>query len=228
MSINKTRLRNNQRRDSIINSAINVMARKGIESVSMSDIAQADEISKTLLYKYFKNKYQILCSIADTRLNNLIQLIEELLDTIKAMIPDLEVTIPLIWKLLKKRLEEHQSLLILFFKERINLPQHLQKMVESCNLPKGENYLTKILKTISNIPIFDDLTNYFQRCKDAGNLNENLKASECTRLVTSLVWTIITLVPFEPSSNVINPDVELENLINIQIKALLFGLLPRK
>ncbi|MHA1185388.1 MAG: TetR/AcrR family transcriptional regulator [Candidatus Heimdallarchaeota archaeon] len=228
MSTRKIRLKNDQRRESIISSTIDIMARKGIESISMNDIAQADGISKTLLYKYFKNKYQILCAIADTRLNTVIQLIDELLATIKVMLPDLEVTIPLIWKLLKTRLEDNRSLIILFFRERVNIPQYLQKMVEFSNLPKGENYITKILKTIGNVRIFEILTEYFQRCKDAGNLTENLTALDCTRLFTSLVWTPINLFPMENTENIITPDVELENLVNIQIKALLFGLIPRK
>ena len=225
MTTNRTKLASEQRKDSIINSAINVMARNSIESTSMNDIADADGISRTLLYKYFKNKYQILCAIVDTRLNVVIQLMEELFDTIRIIMPDLEITLPIIWKLMKKRIEENQRLLVLFLRERVNIPHYLQKMVEACNLPKGENYIKKVQKILGNIQVVDNLTNYFQRCKDAGNLNENLTASECTKLFLSLIWTPISLTPLNDSDEV---NIELENLVEIQIKVLLYGLLPKK
>lgn len=219
----KQKLKNQYRRDSIINTAIDLMARKSIESSSMKNIAEAEGISKTLLYRFFKNKYQILCAIFETRFKIALHSVEELLETIDVMIPDLEVTLPLMWKLIKKKIDEHQSLVMLFFRERINIPHHIQKMTEACNLPR--NYINNLLKTLGTLKIIEILNNYFQKCQDSGNLRKDLNPVECTRLFLSLIWIPINLFSLEETDKVFSPEKELDSLVNIQIKVLLHGML---
>ncbi len=220
----KRKLKNNHRRESIVQTAIDLMARKSIESTSMNDIAVADGISKTLLYRFFRNKYQILCAIFETRFKIALQSAQELLETIEVMIPDLEVTLPLMWKLLKKKIGEHQSLLYLFFRERVSIPHHIQNMTEACNLPR--NYISNLLSSLGDLKIIEILNDYFRKCQDSGNLRKDLKPAECTRLFLSLIWIPINLFPIEDANDNFNPEKELESLVNIQIKVLLHGMLP--
>jgi AcrR family transcriptional regulator len=54
-----------ERRGQIITSAINVFAREGFANARMEDVAAESGLSKGLLYWYFKNKEEIIVSIAD-------------------------------------------------------------------------------------------------------------------------------------------------------------------
>jgi len=54
-----------ERRNQIIESAIEVFARHGFASARMEDVAAASGLSKGLLYWYFKSKEEIIIAIAD-------------------------------------------------------------------------------------------------------------------------------------------------------------------
>jgi AcrR family transcriptional regulator len=54
-----------ERRSQIIDSAIQVFARKGFSSTRMDDVATESGLSKGLLYWYFKSKEEIIIAIAD-------------------------------------------------------------------------------------------------------------------------------------------------------------------
>jgi AcrR family transcriptional regulator len=54
-----------ERRNQIIESAINVFAREGFANTRMEDVAAESGLSKGLLYWYFKSKEDIIIAIAD-------------------------------------------------------------------------------------------------------------------------------------------------------------------
>ena len=54
-----------ERRAQIIESAIKVFARQGFASTRMDDVAIESDMSKGLLYWYFKSKDEIIIAIAD-------------------------------------------------------------------------------------------------------------------------------------------------------------------
>ncbi len=58
-------LKEQERREAIINSAIKVFARKGYDSATMDDLVSEAGCSKALVYLYWKNKAELFSSILD-------------------------------------------------------------------------------------------------------------------------------------------------------------------
>jgi AcrR family transcriptional regulator len=54
-----------ERRSQIIDSAIKVFTRKGFTDARMDDVAAESDVSKGLLYWYFKSKEEVIIAIAD-------------------------------------------------------------------------------------------------------------------------------------------------------------------
>ena len=54
-----------ERREQIVESAMNVIARKGFSKTRMDDVAAESGLSKGLLYWYFKSKEEIIVAISD-------------------------------------------------------------------------------------------------------------------------------------------------------------------
>ncbi|MHA1355295.1 MAG: TetR/AcrR family transcriptional regulator [Candidatus Heimdallarchaeota archaeon] len=54
------RLGQDQRKESIIKTAIKLFAELGFDAVSMRTIAKEEGISEVILYRYFRHKFKIL------------------------------------------------------------------------------------------------------------------------------------------------------------------------
>lgn len=81
MGVAERRLREKeQRRFSIIDAAEQVFFAKGIESATMDEVADTAELSKGLLYFYFKSKNDLAHSIVHRGLRTLTQFFQEVLD----------------------------------------------------------------------------------------------------------------------------------------------------
>lgn len=59
---------NNNTKQIILESASKLIAKQGIKSTSLADIAKYSNISKGTLYYYYSSKYDIIADIADTHL----------------------------------------------------------------------------------------------------------------------------------------------------------------
>ena len=55
-----SRLKPDQRKKSILQTALKLIAENGYETVSMRKIAKEEGISEVILYRYFRNKAKIL------------------------------------------------------------------------------------------------------------------------------------------------------------------------
>ncbi len=63
------------RKESLVNAALHLFAHKGIQSTSISDIANSAGVSKGLLYNYFKDKNELIREII---INGLTEMMAEL------------------------------------------------------------------------------------------------------------------------------------------------------
>ncbi|NHJ04387.1 MAG: TetR/AcrR family transcriptional regulator [Candidatus Heimdallarchaeota archaeon] len=243
MSEDTTKLKKEQRCDSILQSALEVMSEKGIENTTMREIAKHEGISETLLYRFYKNKFEILFAIIENKAQTTNDSLLELFETTRGMIPDPEVTLPLIWKLIKKKLNENHLLLTLMLKEQKNFNKlffenaEIRIQLKEYMEQKGKNIQSDIDSTkkmpfqhfISDIKFKESLTDYFQRCKDAGNLRKELNPQHCAIMFLRLIWMPV-LAPI-PITTRLMPDSyedEMDIFIKSQISILLHGLLPIK
>lgn len=65
-------------RAAILQSAAELFAEKGFAGASMADVARACGVSKALLYHYYRDKAHLLFDTADTYLDTLIGIVDEL------------------------------------------------------------------------------------------------------------------------------------------------------
>ena len=123
MSEDGSKLKKEQRRASILETTLTLMAEQGIENTTMRSIAKAEGISETLLYRLFSNKSEIIYFIFETKLVETANSIQELFETTSGMIPNPKETLPLICKLIRRRLEKNQTLFnILIIEQRAIKP----------------------------------------------------------------------------------------------------------
>jgi AcrR family transcriptional regulator len=60
-------------REQILTTAIALFSQKGYYSTSIEDVAKHAEISKGLIYHYFKSKEEILTALVDIRINDIVE-----------------------------------------------------------------------------------------------------------------------------------------------------------
>jgi len=220
MSEESTKLKKDQRKESILDTALKVMSEKGIEATTMREIAKAEGISETLLYRFFKNKQEVFLAIIQTRAEKTYQNLEELAETIRGMIPDPRVTLPLIWKLVKKRLLENRDLISLMGKERAKLREQFKDLK-----PFGR----KIIENFQKLQFESTLTDYFKRCQDEGNLRKDVDPKHVTRMFLGLMGPpAIPRFPFSRKPMHGIDEAILEEFIQAQIEILLNGIVPNK
>ncbi|MGV0029090.1 TetR/AcrR family transcriptional regulator [Phormidesmis priestleyi] len=58
--------------EQILNTALSLFCEKGYHSTSIEDIARQAEISKGLLYHYFKSKEEVLAALVEIRINDVL------------------------------------------------------------------------------------------------------------------------------------------------------------
>ncbi|MHA1170782.1 MAG: TetR/AcrR family transcriptional regulator [Candidatus Heimdallarchaeota archaeon] len=221
-----TKLKKDQRKESILDTALKVMSEKGIEATTMREIAKVEGISETLLYRCFKNKQEIFIAIIQSRAERTFQGLEELTETIKGMIPDPEVTLPLIWRLGKNKLLENRDVISLFMKERENMREQFKgKQSFMDRPPDGFKFFERFQKLQFN----STLTDYFKRCKGKGNLRNDIEPKIVARMFIGLMIppTIPPFFRFKDPMNGFDEDA-LAEFIEAQIKIFLQGILPVK
>jgi AcrR family transcriptional regulator len=67
----------NDQRDLILERAAHLFARRGYPSTSMNQVAEACGLSKATLYHYYRDKYSLLVSIAESHVSRLQVLVQE-------------------------------------------------------------------------------------------------------------------------------------------------------
>jgi AcrR family transcriptional regulator len=68
-----------EQREMILERAAQLFARRGYPATSMNEVAQACGLSKATLYHYYKDKYELLVSIAQTHVSRLEGLVADVL-----------------------------------------------------------------------------------------------------------------------------------------------------
>ena len=241
MAEDSQKLKKNQRCASILEVALEIMSEKGIEATTMREIAKKEGISETLLYRYFKNKYEIIFEIVETKLRDTNESLKDLFNTTKGMIPDPTETLPIIWKLFNKTIRENHPLLTLFFKEQGYLRKTMFENREiMAQFQKRFGFKPNEKKApamgrphfapnFQGFSFIENLTGYFKRCKEAGNLREDLEPEHCASMFLRLIW-MPTFVPSPLHKRLVlsSDEEELEKLMESQISILIYGLMPRK
>jgi len=75
---------NNKMKQRIENAAMKVLTTYGLESFTMDIVAQTDGLGKGTVYRYFKNKKELLLCLRETVFN---MLKNDLLDVVKSDLP---------------------------------------------------------------------------------------------------------------------------------------------
>ena len=82
MGVAERRLREKEnRRVAIMDAAERVFFASGIETATMDDVAEAAELSKGLLYFYFKNKDDVLITIFEEGIGRLLTILREVAES---------------------------------------------------------------------------------------------------------------------------------------------------
>jgi AcrR family transcriptional regulator len=68
-----------EQREMILERAAQLFARRGYPATSMNQVAEACGLSKATLYHYYKDKYALLVSIAETHVSHLESIVHEVL-----------------------------------------------------------------------------------------------------------------------------------------------------
>lgn len=224
-----TKLKKDQRKESILDTALKVMSEKGLEATTMRQIARAEGISETLLYRFFKNKRELFIALIQSRAERTFQGLEELVETIKGLIPDPKVTLPLIWKLGKNKMLENRDVISLMMKERENIRKQFKPVRSFANGPMNGSFAFKMFERFQELQFDSILTDYFKRCQDAGNLRKDIEPKHIARMFMGLMIPP-TLPPFIASRKPMNGFDEdaLNESIQAQIEIFLQGIKPSK
>ncbi|NHJ84647.1 MAG: TetR/AcrR family transcriptional regulator [Asgard group archaeon] len=227
MSEEITKLKKDQRKQSIIETALKIMAENGLEATSMRSIAKAEGISETLLYRYYSNKFELFASILKSEAEKIIVSLSEVLEMVDGMIPDPRVTLLIMWKMNRKRIFENKQIMLLIMKERKNFPEiiknnEMQEAFKAINF-KPRNLIESLMK----MPFLDKLALYFKRCQEAGNLRKELDPKMCAQLFLQLVSMPIAGGPFTGGFVTGNLIEDHDEYFDTQIDILLNGILPK-
>lgn len=80
-AVPRKRAHNGDKRERILRAAIKVFARKGFYATRVSEIAKAAGVADGTIYLYFKNKDDVLISIFDDGIGQLLEALKEVVDT---------------------------------------------------------------------------------------------------------------------------------------------------
>ncbi|MBD3189178.1 MAG: TetR family transcriptional regulator [Candidatus Heimdallarchaeota archaeon] len=220
-----SRLRKDERKNSILQTALKLIAEEGFDSVSMRLIAEKEGVSEVILYRHFRNKYKILQEIFMTYAPKIIQSFRELLDTVKVMVTDLNVSLPHLAKLYINRIKKYPYFMRLIMKESGKIPEYLSKADKKTSIESEEYSYHKIL--YEDLKIQEVSTNFFKRCQKEGNLRKDLQPKDCTRTLLSIFLPLIIHSPLFPSEEPLS-ESEFEEVIARQIKIVQYAFIPPK
>ncbi|NPE07715.1 MAG: helix-turn-helix transcriptional regulator [Asgard group archaeon] len=229
MSEELPKLKKNQRKESILDSALKVMCEKGIDATTMREIAKVEGISETLLYRFFKNKQEIFFALIQSRAERTFQGLEELVETIKGMIPDPKVTLPIILKLGKNKMLENKDIISLMIKEKEKMKGQFKGMKSFTEGSMNGSFAIKLFERFQKLQFDSIFTNYFQRCQTEGNLRTDIEPKYVARMFLGLMIPP-TLPPFVGFKNPMNgfDEEALDEFIQAQTEIFLQGILPVK
>lgn len=112
------RLKEGNKEQDIINSAISIFAEKGFHNAKISDIAKEANVATGSVYRYFKNKEDIIIKIFEELWSKLFSEIENLTDNSSlSPLEKLDTIIDLIFDLFS----DNPSLAVVFVNEQNNL-----------------------------------------------------------------------------------------------------------
>lgn len=233
MSQEGTKLKKDQRKESILETAMKTLCENGLDGTTMRQIAKDEGISEPMLYRFFKNKYEILFEILESKVIQTINSMGELQQAVTGMIPDPVVTLPLIWKMLENRILEHKDVLTLFQKEGTHMREHMSKIRALVAMRGMKDRVPKFMKEFQSLNLLGTFSEYFQRCKEAGNLRDDLEPEHCAMLLLNVIRTI----PMQHLERGLsgfggffaNYDMKKSTaMMETQMKILLYGLVPSK
>ncbi len=230
MSEDITKLKKDQRRDSILETSLKVISEKGLEATTMREIAKEENISETLLYRFFKNKDEIFLGILAHKAKKTIEEIEEALETIKGMIPDPKISLPIIWKMVKKRFDENYNVISILMNERENIQELFTKLRSSHNGPFKDNPPKfPMIELLQRLQINHFLTSYFKRCQEANNLRNDIEAKYIAQVFMNLIMSASAPIP-QPIRSMIGlqDEKDVENFFLAQLEILLYGVVPKE
>ena len=219
-----TRLRKEKRQESILKSASKVLSEEGIDGMSMRKIAKAEGISEAMLYRFYKNKYQILQTLLEINVQKIIGDWSEIIETVKALVPEPEVSFPVIGKKLAKTITDNQE----FFRVIMREGPKIRRLFRDINQEQrqGPKGLRIFQNAIQSLNVLGVLTNYFERCKKAGNLRNDLSPEECAMIVISNLVPLMSYLPpfiFQESTQ----EIDITKLVETQIKIMLYGIVRK-
>lgn len=227
MSEEGIKLKKEQRQESILETALELMSENGLDGTTMRGIAKAEGISETLLYRFFKNKNELLFAIFEKKAVEIANSIQELFETTKGMIPNPVETLPLICKLVRKRIDTNHKTFNLILKERKTLRTIIENEGGFQAILKDKIKIHTFMGLVNDIANNKSLTNYFQRCKDAGNLRADLDPAHCANLFLKVIWpTPMIGSKFALPFNQMQKDSQSQEVFEINMKILLYGLVP--
>lgn len=218
------RLSKEKRKESIIETTMELLTKVDFESLTMRTIAKEEGISESMLYRFFKNKYYVLYEIIQTQTSKFIDSWQEFLEAIKAMIPDLEVSLPIIGKIMARKISENKQFFRFLTREGRKILRIMEEMNEEVGLQTDEPYFRR---AIVSLEFHEILTDYFRRCQEAGNLRKDLKPEDCTIIIISTFIPLIGSFPLFIFREKLD-DFKVTEIIDSQIKVLLHGMVPKK
>jgi AcrR family transcriptional regulator len=215
------RLSSDKRRESIIETAIEILANKSFETLSMRSLAKEEGISESMLYRFFHNKYDVLLAIIKKQRKVIYHSFKDITEAIKVMIPDLEKSLPTIGELIVKKLTENQAFFRFITREGRKLPQIFHKMQEQSNIRenKKQDYFKEIIESLELQEVIRD---YFERCYNAGNLRKDLKPTSCATIFLANFFPIVTNLPF-----FLFREIDKVSFIKNQIDIMLYGMVEK-
>lgn len=217
------RLRQDQRKESLLHTALKLIAINGYETVSMRQIAQAEGISEVILYRHFRSKGKILENILSLYVPIVTKSFKEFLDSIKAMVTDLRISLPLIGKLYLNRIKEFPYFMMFVTKEGNRLPKYLMKIDKKIQDEFQYEIYRKIL--YEELKVEEVFTSYFSRCKKDGFLRKDLEPADCTFTLLSVFLPLVIRSPLFPLREIITEE-NFDSVISNQLKTILYAFLP--
>jgi len=218
------RLGQDQRKESIIKTAIKLFAELGFDAVSMRTIAKEEGISEVILYRYFRHKFKILEAIfafyVPIVTSSFKEFLEEFLDSISAMVTDLNISLPLISQMYLNRIKQFPYFIMFLTKQGDFIPTLLSRAAAKY---KEEYSYPKFL--FEELKLHDVFVDYFTRCKKDGFLRKDLLPEDCSTTLLSIFLPMVIRSPLFPLIEPLTEE-EFENVIKRQTKIILYAFLP--
>lgn len=182
----------------IIEVARKLFAKRGVESITMNDIAVASEFGRRTLYTYFKSKEELFWAVVASEQAKALKTMEAITDK---DIPADEKIIELIYTRLRGArdvVSRNGSLRGSFFRD-IWMVEHVRKEFDLREMKMIEKVLTAGKEEgVFKIEHIDLLAEFFHYCIKGlevpfirGKLGKNLSDSEIKRYVKKMVFTIL-------------------------------------